>query len=220
MELGVLVRERPRIPSPEFEYEEINIPGRDGSLFRETKKVKDIVINVPFTFVDYENWQERLRNVRKWLLQKKDHKLILSDNEEYFYLVKHVKINATERKVKESGEFDVDFTCAGFQYRRDGALEHSVAEVEYNPYYECMPIYKIIGVGECTLAVNDKNMIANVNGHLIIDTNRMLTYRQDGKLENASVKGDYEDLYLEEGENMIRITPGFELKVIPNWRCL
>lgn len=65
-----------------------------------------------------------------------------------------------------------------------------------------------------------QNMTANVNGHLIIDTDRMLTYRQDGKLENASVKGDYEDLYLEEGENMIRITPGFELKVIPNWRCL
>ena len=178
------------------------------------------MINVPFTFVDHENWQERLRNVRKWLLQKNDHRLILSDNEEYFYLVKHIKINAAERKVKESGEFDVDFTCAGYQYRRDGALEHSVAEVEYNPYYECMPIYKIIGVGECTLAVNDKNMIANVNGHLIIDTNRMLTYRQDGKLENVSVKGDYEDLYLGEGENMIRITPGFELKVIPNWRRL
>ena len=68
--------------------------------------------------------------------------------------------------------------------------------------------------------MNGKNMTANVNGHLIIDTDRMLTYRQDGKLENASVKGDYEDLYLEEGENMIRITPGFELKVIPNWRCL
>ena len=34
-EIGILVRERPSIPSAEYNYTELNIPGRDGSIFKE-----------------------------------------------------------------------------------------------------------------------------------------------------------------------------------------
>ena len=54
---------------------------------------------------------------------------------------------------------------------------------------------------------------------MAIDTDRMIAYREDGTLQNTSVTGKYEDLYLLEGENDIEITGG-TVKVIPNWRCL
>jgi len=51
-EIGILVRERPSIPSAEYNYTELNIPGRDGSIFKEDGTVSDITITVPFTFAE------------------------------------------------------------------------------------------------------------------------------------------------------------------------
>ena len=34
LEIGIHVKERPKIPAPEFRYEEIEIPGRSGTLDR------------------------------------------------------------------------------------------------------------------------------------------------------------------------------------------
>ena len=48
----------------------------------------------------------------------------------------------------------------------------------------------------------------------------MITYRElNGEMMNTYVNGDYEDLYLKPGENMISVV-GAEMKIIPNWRCL
>ena len=71
----------------------------------------------------------------------------------------------------------------------------------------------------CTLEVNGNRMTANVGQNLTIDTDRMVAYRQDGTLQNTAVTGKYEDLYLTEGEIDIGISTGFDLKIIPNWRC-
>ena len=59
-----------------------------------------------------------------------------------------------------------------------------------------------------------------VGQNVTIDTELMIAYRMDGTMENTSVTGDYEDLYLKPGYNEIEITEGFEAKVIPNWRSL
>ena len=69
----------------------------------------------------------------------------------------------------------------------------------------------------CTLMVNGNEMTANVGQNLTIDTDLMMAYRQDGTLQNTAVTGDYEDLYLVPGDNVINITSGFDLKIIPNW---
>lgn len=220
-EIGILVRERPSIPSAEYNYTEVKIPGRDGSIFKEDGTVSDITITVPFTFAENpQRWQERFRTARRWLMRKDDTELILSDELEYFYHVKHTKINAAERQVKEVGEFDVEFTCEGYRYRIDGKAEYTPEEVFYNPYDRSRPVYLITGEGECILQVNGSQMKANVGQNLVIDTDRLMAYRKDGKLMNTSVYGDYAELHLLPGENTVYISRGFDLKVIPNWRCL
>ena len=78
----------------------------------------------------------------------------------------------------------------------------------------------ITGEGECILQVNGSQMKANVGQNLVIDTDRLMAYRKDGKLMNTSVYGDYAELHLLPGENTVYISRGFDLKVIPNWRCL
>ena len=68
--------------------------------------------------------------------------------------------------------------------------------------------------------MNGNEFVAEVGQNVTIDTDLMLAYRQDGRMMNTSVTGDYQELYLKEGDNTIEITEGFGLKVIPNWRCL
>ena len=63
-------------------------------------------------------------------------------------------------------------------------------------------------------------MIAEVQGNLTIDTERMLAYNESGVLKNTMVTGNYEDLLLMEMENTISCSMGFDLSIIPNWRCL
>ena len=220
-EAGVLVKERPAIPAPEYRYETIEIPGRDGALYSEEEFVDDITIKITFVFAaDPSKWQDLFRKARKWLLDKTDNKLILEDMPGYYYKVKHTTIGSSEREVKQVGEFEVEFICEGHQHLTSGTYEYEKQEVLYNPYSVSHPTYLITGNGRCVLTVNGNEFVAEVGQKVTIDTDLMLAYRQDGRMMNTSVTGDYQELYLQEGDNAIEITEGFGLKVIPNWRCL
>lgn len=219
--VGVLVSKRPSIPSAERICEEVEIPGRDGKIYRDTGSVNDITISISFVFIARpDTWQERFREAKRWLLSKEDNRLILGDDPGYFYKVKHTIVGESERKVIESGEFDADFICEGYQYLIEGSYEQSVEDVLYNPYALCHPTYKILGEGVCVLNVNGNTMKANVGQNLIINTDLMLAYREDGTARNTAIAGDYEDLYLREGDNTISLSAGFTARIIPNWRCL
>lgn len=220
-EAGVLVKDRPAIPAPEYNYETVEIPGRDGTLYSDDGTVNDITITVTFCFAcDPSKWQDHYRKARRWLMDKTDDRLILSDMPGYFYKVKHTTIGKSEREVKQVGEFEVEFICNGYQYLNEGTYEYDAQDILYNPYSIAHPIFLITGNGKCTLTVNGKQFTAEVGQNTTIDTDLMIAYRQDGRMMNTSVTGDYQELYLQEGDNTIGITDGFNLKVIPNWRCI
>lgn len=147
--------------------------------------------------------------------------MFLCDGDGWFYKVLHTTIGDAERSVKQVGEFTVNFLCEGYAYLSRGQENYDAAKVAYNPYSVCHPTYFISGNGTCTLTVNGNEMKAVVGQSLVINTDLMLAYSEDsGELQNTAVTGNYEDLYLEEGDNTIIITDGFGLSVIPNWRSV
>lgn len=220
-EAGVVVKDRPAIPAPELDSTVYTIPGRDGDLYEHVGTVKDIQIDILMGYVCRPSeWADRFRAARKWLLGTEDRRLYLDDDPGFYYKVKKVSISASEREVKQFGEFTASFICSGYQYSVEGDKVISIEAASENPFDLCHPEYIITGGGDCTLSVNGKAMSALVNGNLTINTDLMIAYREDGEIKNASVTGDYEDLYLMPGKNDIEITLGFDLKVIPHWRCL
>ena len=70
--------------------------------------------------------------------------------------------------------------------------------------------------------MNGKHISVNVGQNLIIDTDRKISYRENGILNNVALSGDYEDLYFVEGNNTVEIVNGnnFEITIQPNWRCI
>lgn len=214
------VVQRPNVPSPELGLEEIEVPGK-GTVYVRDGTVSDIEIQVDINFsVASDNWASKWREAKKWLLHYENTgKLKFTDDKEFFYKVKKVSIDTAEREAYKIGRFTVTFTCEGYIYLESGSKEYSISSVLRNDYEECHPIFILTGSSNTTITVNGKKFMTNVGQNCIIDSDRMITYRQDGGLMNTYVTGDYEDLYLKPGTNTIS-TSGASVKVIPNWRCL
>lgn len=219
-ENGLSVVRRPNIPAPERRYERKKIPGRDGEIYITNGELEDIEIDVELNYIGKpDEWFKRFRRAKKWLLQKGQHRLVFGDNMGFFYLAKKVVISEADRVCHEIGKFTATFTCGGYEYVLSGQQEYAISDVTYNPYSISHPTYMITGEGTCILTVNGNTMSADIGQNITIDTELMIAYRQDGEMQNTEVTGKYEDLYLIEGENAISVTDGFEIKIIPNWRC-
>ena len=218
--IKIYARERPSIPAARVRREGIVIPGRDGMVYQSDGTFEPTDIPVRFNYIGKETqWSERWRAAQRWLA-KENAKLRFSDDDGYFFWIDHVELDENERTTGRIGNFTATFTTRdGLYYLNSGLREHSKEEIQWNPYETSHPLYKITGEGVCTLEVNGNRMTANVGQNLTIDTDRMVAYRQDGTLQNTAITGKYEDLYLTEGEIDIGISTGFDLKIIPNWRC-
>lgn len=216
---GIIPARRPSVPAPEIRVTETEIPGRDGVLVETDGCYGTITIPVEFNYlVPSEKWMDAYRKAKRWLTGSGW--LVMEDDQDYMYKVLYVKITDTERTSRRIGKFTAEFTCDPYAYLVSGQQEHSVTDVLYNPYMLSHPVYKITGEGVCTLTVNGNTMSANVGQNITIDTELMIAYREDGTMQNTEVTGDYEKLYLQEGENTITVTSGFEVTVQPNWREL
>lgn len=201
-------------------YTVIEIPGKDGSLYIDDGTVSDIEISIELNFMTLpQQWSERYRDIKSWLLSPLGI-LRFTDDEGYFYKVKKVEISDVKRKNREIGTITAIFICSGYIYREDGLNEYEIEDVLQNNYALAHPTYIISGNNNATLTVNGNKFYVNVGQNCRIDTERMITYRElNGEMMNTYVNGDYEDLYLKPGENMISVV-GAEMKIIPNWRCL
>ena len=217
IDVDLLVSDRPSKPAPEMEYEEIKVPG-GKTLYRE-KGYKDILIQVPFNFLSKKpsNWDKDFRKIKQWLLSKGNNKLKFADDLEVYYKVNKVTIDTPERILKQLGKFNVTFTCEPYVYIDEEERELSI--ILYNNYLPSRPVYRIVGEGYLTLNINNKVIKANVGQELIVDTDKGLCYRE-GIINNVALEGKYEDMYLLEGENTFSWSDGFEIYILPNWRCL
>lgn len=202
-----------------MQYEEIEIEGR-GKLYRE-RFLDDINIEVEFNFIsDKDKWNDTFRKAKSWINNFNENKLKFSDDLGYFYRVNKVEISTTERVYKKLGKFTVVFTCEPYMYLEDGTRAIELPMLLYNFYEKTQPIYIVEGEGFFSMQINRKTIKANVGQNLTIDTKLGLCYREDGTMQNTALIGNYEDMYLQNGENTFSYTSGFKVSIVPNWRCL
>ena len=214
-EHGIVVTKRPDFPAPEMKTLDYEVEGRDGDLIEFLETFDDIEVTVEMNYVDHADWHGAWRKVKAFLLQPKIRNLSFSDDPDYFYKCKKIKLNTAEREFKETANFSAVFLLDPFAYLVDGTNDHTISECLSNPYYLCKPIYTITGEGLCTLTVNGKDFEVNVGQKVTVDTTRKLCYKDN---TNISFDGDFEDLFLNNGTNTISISEGFSLSIVPNWR--
>lgn len=219
-DVGVSIVSRPSIPTPVRKYREIEIGGKNGKLYEDLGTYDDIEITVKCNFASKksDSWNEDYRRIKEWI--KGVETLTFSDDLNYFYKVNKVTIDSTERALKRLGRFNLVINCKPFSYLKEGQQEITLPSGLYNDYEATQPIYKVTGEGVITLTVNGVSATANVGQNLIINTEKGLCYRTDGTTNNTALTAEYEDLFLQEGNNTFAYTTGFTVNIIPNWRCL
>ena len=225
LDLDVDIVNKPVIPTP---VERVDIITRTNKedVYKHTGVYEDITFPIEFNFDTYDfeeiSVKDVLRNMRAWLLTYEDNKLVFSDDIDWYYKVKNIVMSETAlQEIEEFGNLTVDFTVAPYQYKLSGLDEISVNGSIINNYFKSCPKYIIKGDGLCTLTVNGNVLKVNVADNTTIDTELGLCVRNDGTYHNVSNNiSDYSDFYLKTGDNTITISSRFELKIVPNWRCL
>lgn len=209
---GISFYDYPVITPGRKRYETYSIPGMLGSLITDDGSRENATIKCTFSIVSSE-LHKACRELRRWL--EGEGKLIFSDATDCYYKVLAIDSAGMERELYRYGRYTVTFTVIPYEFMTDGDIQ--VEDLKYNPYDECMPIYYIEGEGVCNLNVNGNIMRANIGQNLTIDSMLMVAYRSDGTMQNTSIAGDYEKLWLPHGKNSISITKGFRLKIKPKW---
>lgn len=229
-EHGLLIYERPNITSSEEDIDTYEIPGRDEKLTSRSGIYKTMKIDVILNYASKkaEEWGKLHREAVRWLRKKGD--LILSDDTDVFYKVLYVEIGENARSNKRVGKLTASFICRPGVYFADGAEFADISEVATdisgsiyevtNEWSKCNPVYKLTGAGYCDLTVNGNTMSVAVVGEMNVDTDLKIAYDADGTIDNTAVSGDYDKLILNEGENTIEITDGFNLEIQTNFRLV
>lgn len=202
---------------PEFsggskQYNTYAVPGMDGELVETNDYLSNLQINCTFSIIS-KAFMNNVRDIRSWL--SGTGKLIISDSPDIFYKVWKTEYGDIAREIRKFGTFTVSFVCTPFEFLKDG--QTSVSTITFNPADKAKPIYTITGEGLCTLTVNGYKFTVNVGQEAVIDSERQLSYKNDGQSINTDVTGDYEKLWLPHGENSVAVSSGFLLSVVPQW---
>lgn len=214
--LGLLLYDYPTFSGAGKSYSTFPIIGGRGELVGNDDYISNLIISCTFS-IKSEAFSQKIRQIKKWLSGTGE--ITLSDSPDTYYQVLKIDYDSIEREIEHFGTFAAKFTCTPYEFLRTGktAIEPDVNDTVRNPGDVSRPIYLISGDGDCTLTVNGNSMKAVVTDNLTIDTEKMLSYRTDGTMQNTAVTGDYEQLFLLEGVNKIQMTKGFGLKIIPKW---
>lgn len=211
-EHGVFLYDYAQFTGAEKQYQTFSVPGRNGDLVGEDEGKSNLEIECTFGIISPQ-FMSHISVIKRWL--RGTGKLIISDHQDVFYKVWKINYGDIEREIRKFGQFTATFVCSPYQFLKDG--QASTNEITYNPYDLCMPIYTITGSGTFTLTVNGNEMGGVANPTIIIDTERMVAYNQDNVNQSNLLTGDYEGLYLPNGNVSISVTNGFTVSVIPQW---
>ena len=210
----VYLFEPPVIASPKKKYSSYSVSGRNGEIIEDISQKSNSQITCVFSMLN--NAKHKLRYLKRWL--KGCGELQITDSMDFYYKVLMIEFGNLEEHTTNYATISVTFTIYPYEFSMNG--KHSIFlqnGIIHNPYDKAFPIYYISGEGVCTLSVNGNLVSANVGQSLIIDTFLMLAYRNNNELANTSLSGDYNDLRLLTGDNIIEISAGFNLRILTNW---
>ena len=219
IDLGLHAKTRPDIPVSERNIEVTEDKTLTTSLTRDYGTYKDINIDIEYNFISREDFEMKSIAIKRWIYNCKNKILVLSDSIDYYRKVKKVTIDTITRSKKYLGNFKLTFRCDPNLYTINGLSPITISSSKNikNNYSISKPTYTINGEGMCTLTVNNNSVTINVGQSIVINTEKELCYKNDGNMTNINT-GKYKDLYLLEGDNIIEVSNGFTLSIVPNWR--
>lgn len=203
---------------PEFSrggkvYNTWSVPGRDGQLVEKADYLENLTVSCTFSIISMQ-FMDMVRYIRQWL--SGSGQLVISDSPDVFYKVLKVEYGDISREIRKFGTFTATFICTPFEFLKSGQMPVN-GTAFFNYQDTAKPVYTITGEGLCTLTVNGYEFMANIGQEAVINSELMISYKNDGQVINTDVSGDYEKLWLPHGNNVVSVSEGFALTIIPQW---
>jgi len=215
-DFDIVVEKYPDLFIPVKTFEKVNVAGSDKVEYREGT-YEPIILS--FECYIKDRTPNKIRGISKWLNSKSEGKLIRGDDPNVYYNAKIVNAIPVSKVAKTFSRFIIQFECEPFTYdvNEEVIVLRATSTLENLGAVQSKPIYKVFGE-EATLKVNGKTFnIYGIKDYVVVDTDLMECYTDNISM-NTNTKGNYTDLWLQTGENIIEFSGATKVEIIPNWR--
>lgn len=222
-DFGILIAERPSIPSPKRRVNTINIPGRNSNLIFDEKTYEDITLTVECSVKDKQNLANKIDDIKAWLFETGESDLIFSFQEDRKYIAQVVNSIDFKQIYKYFSEFPIIFNCRPFKYSVENNIINIIktgTKVTNIGTIESEPIISIYGSGDIVFKINEQQIsLKGILNKIIINSIMQDCYDDEGNNLNGKMTGEF--LKLKSGENIIEWSGNIiKVEIEPNWRWL
>lgn len=227
-EFEIMIATDPQIAIAERDKEVIEVPGRDGNLYVDKGRYKNISVSYDASFqAKFKDVQRIGRNLIGWLMSEPLNGILMdSYDPDYFRRGRFAAPANIVPILSRAGKCVMTFDCQPFKYSHFGTRTIQVektGDIIYNPeYFASNPVFTIYGTGNGNLYINNYTIqIKSINQFIVIDTELMIAFKNTTLLNSSVVLGDWKNYCFKSGENMIQWDGGIQkVEIIPRWCAL
>lgn len=225
-DLGLFITNDVTSQSTVYEAEEVVIPGRDGVLLRDRKRLLPVRKSFPMVLKAEDDLTKAQERISDWVNVRGYHPLKLSWDEKHTYIASVTESFDIQEILRAFGRVNLGFLVHPVKYIDDGLvyqpLNSTGTTTLVNPGNVLGdPIIKITGSGACTIFINGRQTkLRDIQGGLTIDMQKQQVYNGNlqawGKVERG---GANIMPYLDLGTNTISVitAPGMTVRMAPFW---
>lgn len=201
------------------DVEALPVPGRDGVLLVDNKRLNPVDRNIPFILID--EVFPKISKISEWLGAKGWHELELSWDSDFVYKATNINTISIEEVLRQFGKFQAVFLVHPIKYYKDSLNAQPVSNGETvlnRGNVPAQPKLELTGSGDGVITINGRRtVLENVQGSIILDMEKKLVYR-DGLTEWDKLVREEGAVYpyLDPGNNTISWTGDFTVKLTKN----
>lgn len=206
--------------TPERHIEEVEVPGKNGSLTFDLGRYKNIDIYYPAFIGDH--LEDNLNGLTSFLYSQKGYKkLVDSYHPDYYRMGMFVGPLDQEIILLTAGVFTLTFKCKPqkFLVEGDNILSFTSNSSIFNETnFNSKPLIKVYGNGTVTIGTYSFTVTNNANNNLTIDCETMDCYRDLVNCNSYVTFANYEIPELVTGQNTITLGTGIsKIEITPRW---
>ncbi len=208
--------------APERDYEEVEIPGKDGSLLIDNKRYKNMVVSYNGFIVD--DFDKNFMAMRDFLTHDFGyHRLEDTYHPDEYRMAAYAGPTEPDVYMLEAGKYTLSFLCKPQRWLKDGEKEIMITgsgKIKNPTLFDAKPKI-IVTAGTGAIQINDVTVTLSANsGATVIDCDIQDCYEGLTNRNKDIVLNTGSFPVLSPGVNGIQLASGMTVKIVPRWFIL
>ena len=219
-DLGVYISGSGVFNAPSRAYEEIIIPGRDGTLYGREKRMENVEVTYPaFVYADYKN---NIAALRSLLLSRVGYRRLTDSYhpDEFRMACFRGPLDVEPTAILDAGSFELTFDCKPQRYLTSGeeyVFFESDGTIENPTEFDSRPLLVVWGTG--TFGIGSASVtISEAAEYTYIDCDSMDCYKGTASKNHLVTMTTLDFPTLPPGETAITLGTGItKIRITPRW---